>query len=69
MVENKKETVYLINNEWIENYKNTFDYNILKEANQSSGEKNYLISPYSIKYALSMLREGASGETRKEIEN
>ena len=32
MVENKKETVYLINNEWIENYKNTFDYNILKNT-------------------------------------
>ena len=46
----------------------TFDYNILKEANKTNKKKNYLISPYSMKHALLMLKEGASGETRKEIE-
>ena len=31
-------------------------------------EKNYLISPYNIKIALNMLREGADGNTKDEIE-
>ena len=32
-------------------------------------EENYLISPYSIRIALSMLKDGANGETKKEIED
>ena len=31
-------------------------------------EKNYLISPYNIKMALNMLKEGADGNTKVEIE-
>lgn len=31
-------------------------------------EKNYLISPYNIKMALNMLKEGADGNTKDEIE-
>ena len=42
-----------------------FTINLLKKTYK---EGNYLISPYSIKVALNMLKEGASGETKKEIE-
>ena len=42
-----------------------FTTDIIRRTND---EKNYLISPYSIEVALSMLREGAQGETKKELE-
>ena len=32
-------------------------------------EENYLISPYSIEMALNMLRSGANGKTKDEIDN
>ena len=32
-------------------------------------EGNYLISPYSIEIALNMLKDGADGATREQIEN
>ena len=43
-----------------------FDIRIIKEVNKDNQE-NYLISPYSIRRALSMLAEGANNETEKEI--
>lgn len=48
----------------------TTDYNmkIIKEINENE-DKNYLISPYSIEMAFSMLRDGTDGRTREEIEN
>lgn len=42
-----------------------FTTNIIKK---SFKEENYLISPYSIEIALSMLKEGAQGKTKEEIE-
>ncbi len=45
---------------------NLFDYSIIHEANKSDG--NYLISPYSIATALSILNEGANNETKTQIE-
>ena len=42
-----------------------FTINMIKS---SFKEENYLISPYSIEIALNMLKEGANGNTLKEIE-
>ena len=49
-------------------YKDT-DYNIklIKTVN-STQEDNYLISPYSIEIALNMLRDGANGESKEQID-
>ena len=44
---------------------NDFDLQFLKLENNN---KNIIYSPLSIKYALEMLKEGANGETRKQIE-
>ena len=48
----------------------TTDYNtrLIREINKNEN-KNYLISPYSIEMAFSMLRDGADGTTREEIES
>ena len=46
----------------------SFDIKILKEVNKTYDE-NYLISPYSIKMALYMLKEGADNNTLYEIDN
>ena len=43
-----------------------FDINLLKLVNKEEKD-NYLISPYSIKMALSLLKEGANGNTLDEI--
>lgn len=45
-----------------------FNLKFLKTINNNYKE-NYLVSPYSVKAALSMLREGANGETKQEIVN
>ncbi|MBQ6498126.1 MAG: hypothetical protein IJI58_05370 [Bacilli bacterium] len=45
-----------------------YNVNIIKEINKEATD-NYLISPYSIEMALSMLKEGADGTTREEIED
>lgn len=42
-----------------------FTIDLLKRVNN---EKNYLISPYSIEVALSMLKTGADNKTREEID-
>ena len=50
-------------------YKDT-DYNVklIKTVN-STVNGNYLISPYSIEIALQMLRDGAKGESKTQIDN
>ena len=45
-----------------------FDYKMIKSVHKNSNNKNYMISPLSIAYALSILKEGASDNTRIEIE-
>lgn len=45
-----------------------FDIKLIKEINKTE-KGNYLISPYSVEYALGMLRDGAAGNTKKEIED
>lgn len=47
------------------NSDNSFDYNIIHLI--SENETNQLISPYSIAYALSILNEGAKGNTKDQI--
>ena len=48
---------------------NDFNYNlILNNHELAAKNKNYLISPYSIEIALNMLRDGASDETKNEID-
>lgn len=44
---------------------NDFDYSFLK---LEIGDSNLVYSPLSIKYALSMLREGANGNTKEELD-
>ena len=46
---------------------NNFDLAFLKLENNDS--KNKIYSPLSIKYALEMLSEGASGETKEQLDN
>ena len=45
-----------------------FNVHLLRKVNGLYRD-NYLISPYSIKVALSMLKEGANGNTLNEIDN
>lgn len=45
-----------------------FDLNIIKQVNKDTKE-NYMISPLSIAYALTILKEGAEGNTLTEINN
>ena len=44
-----------------------FNISLIKTVNAGKNE-NYLISPYSIEIALNLLKEGADGETLKELE-
>ena len=46
----------------------TFSTNFIKASHQKTKGNNYMISPYSVEIALSMLREGTKGETFDEIE-
>ena len=45
---------------------NEFDYKLIKEVNANYTD-NYLISPMSIGYALSILKEGASNKTKSQL--
>ena len=45
-----------------------FNLRFLKTVNSVAKYENYLISPYSVEIALNMLKEGADGNTLKEIE-
>ena len=44
-----------------------FSYNMIKQVNKNYKNTNYLISPYSIEVALSMVREGADSATLDEL--
>lgn len=45
-----------------------FTIDLIKNVNKNQ-DNNYLISPYSIEVALNMLREGSSGNTKKELDD
>lgn len=49
-------------------YNNEFDYKIIKKVNNGY-DSNYLVSPLSMGFALSMLNEGANEITKEEIDN
>ena len=72
---NKPEPVYEPNqteielNETLKEYnKLLFDYKMVRKTNNYYNG-NYLISPLSMAYALKILEEGASGETKAQITN
>lgn len=46
-----------------------FEYDFIKKVNESYSSNNYLISPMSVGYALGMLKEGANGNTLKQIDD
>ena len=50
-------------------YNTSFDYKMIRKNHETHNNSNYMISPLSIAYALSVLKEGASGNTKTEIEN
>ena len=56
---NTNNTIHSLNN-----FENSFINKIIYDKNE-----NVLVSPLSIAYALSMVKEGASGNTLKELEN
>ncbi len=45
---------------------NDFEYDMIHLVNKETD--NYIFSPYSIAYALSILKDGASGNTKEQIE-
>ena len=46
----------------------SFTTSIIRKFNKFDGNKNYLISPYNIEIALNMLRDGAVGKTKDELD-
>lgn len=54
---------------FIDDKTNDFNIRLLQYANSANPNKNYLISPYSIEMALAMVKEGANGDTLKQIED
>jgi len=55
-----------VNYQQYESDNKTFMFNMLKQINEEE-KNNYLISPYSINVALSMLRDGSKGDTYEQI--
>ena len=47
---------------------NDFNVDIIKMFNAKANKSNYLLSPYNIEVALNLLREGADGNTKDEID-
>ncbi len=45
----------------------TFSSAFIQESHDYLKDKNYMVSPYSVEIALSMLREGAKGKTLEEL--
>ena len=45
-----------------------FTLNFIKEVDKNRKD-NYLVSPYSVEIALNMLRDGTSGDSKKQIED
>ena len=66
---NNNNTNNNVNNNITIGSETNFDYKIIKETNNLHTNQNYMISPLSIAYALSMLKEGAKEETLTEIKN
>ena len=63
----RKENVKPMNKS--DNGNNTsFDYKMINEINKTQTD-NFMISPVSIAYALSMLKEGATENTKNELDN
>lgn len=60
----KKEKVKIQNVEVVGNY----NVDIIRATSANSNKTNYLISPYNIELALNMLREGADGNTKDELD-
>lgn len=48
---------------------NSFNESFVRNVNSVAGNNNYLVSPYSVELALSMLATGASGSSLDEINN
>ena len=46
---------------------NDFDFKMINETSKLHEKQNYLISPLSIAYAISMANDGASGNTKEQI--
>ena len=45
-----------------------YNISIIKEFNKQAAKKNYLLSPYNIEIALNMLKVGALGNTKLELD-
>lgn len=50
------------------NISSDFSVNFIRMSNKNIGQENYMISPYSVEVALSMVREGANSTTLDELE-
>ena len=46
---------------------NDFAFNLLRQIRKSKGDKSIVVSPLSIVYALGMVNNGATGDTRQQI--
>lgn len=51
----------------LENKFDGFDFDLMNYVEQKLGDKSYMISPLSLKYALGMLLAGADGQTLKQL--
>lgn len=45
-----------------------FNVDLVKKVHEFDKDENYLISPYNISLALNMLRDGADGKTKEELD-
>ena len=50
------------------NISSDFSVNFIRMSNLNIGQENYMISPYSVEVALSLVREGSNGTTLEELE-
>ena len=65
---NKQPSIKKIEKE-VKKYKDSnYNVKLIKTVNSANVKTNYLISPYSIEVALSMLRDGANDYTKEEID-
>lgn len=46
-----------------------FSTSFIRESHEHMNQENYMVSPYSVEIALSLLREGSGGDTLKELES
>ena len=45
-----------------------YTIDIIKNVHSNAGNSNYLLSPFNLEIALNMLREGADGKTKEELD-